>query len=161
MAVNILSPVERERLSTIPLEIGDADLVRFFTLQPPDLALLNPYAGSDHHLDQAAHICLLRWLGWSPVRVDRLPHAALVALCKQLHRQVPVDGLKPSAPRTSRLHAQRTREHLGWRKYTAEVEHSLGEWLRSLAACYSTVQPAPQVSVGAAGWGGEIELDTR
>jgi TnpA family transposase len=134
LAVNILSPEERERLSAIPLEIDDADLVRFFTLQPADLALLSPYASLDHHLDQAAHICLLRWLGWSPVRVDRLPQTALLALCRQLHRQVPSDDLKPPAPRTSRLHAQRAREHLGWRKCTAEVEHALGERLKPLAA---------------------------
>jgi hypothetical protein len=134
MAVNILSPEERKRLSTIPAAISDAALVRFFTLQPADLALLDPYASANHHLDQAAHICLLRWLGWSPARVDRLPRAALVALCRQLHAQVPVDGLEPPAPRTSRLHAQRAREHLGWRKYTAEVGHSLGEWLKLLAA---------------------------
>ena len=75
----------------------------------------------------------MRWLGWSPVRVDRLPHTALVALCRQLHVQVPTDGLEPPAPRTSRLHAQRAREHLGWRKYTAEAERSLGEWLKPLA----------------------------
>ena len=66
MAVNILNPEERERLSTIPTEIGDAELVRFITLQPADLALLDPHASPNHHLDQAAHICLLRWLGWSP-----------------------------------------------------------------------------------------------
>jgi len=124
MAVNVLGPEERERLSTIPLEIGDADLVRFFTLQPADLALLSPYANFDHHLDQAAHICLLRWLGWSPVRVDRLPYTALVALCRQLRVQPSTDGFKPPAARTSRLHAQRAREHLGWRKYTAGVELS-------------------------------------
>jgi hypothetical protein len=133
MAVNILSPQEREQLSTVPPEIGDAELVRFFTLQSADLALLDPHAKPAHHLDQAAHVCLLRWLGWSPVRVDRLPHAALVALCRQLNLEVPIDGLKPPAPRTNRLHAQRVREHLGWRKYAAQVERSLGEWLRPLA----------------------------
>lgn len=142
MAVNILSPEEREGLSTIPSDIGDAELMRFFTLQQADLTLLDPHAKPAHHLDQAAHICLLRWLGWSPVSVDRLPHAALVALCRQLHLQVPIGSLKPPAPRTSRLHAQRVREHLGWRKYTAEVERSLGEWLKSLAAEHDRSSPS-------------------
>ena len=98
------------------------------------MALFDARVSPAHHLDQAAHICLLRWLGWSPVNVERLPYAALVALCKQLHLEVPSGGLKPLAARTSRFHAQRAREHLGWRKYTAAVEHSLSEWLKSLAA---------------------------
>ena len=63
MAANILSPEERDRLSTIPARVDDAELVRFFTLHPADLALLSPYAKPVHHLDQAAHVCLLRWLG--------------------------------------------------------------------------------------------------
>lgn len=44
MAVNTLSPEEREQLSTIPVEISDAELVRFFTLQPEDLALIDLFA---------------------------------------------------------------------------------------------------------------------
>jgi hypothetical protein len=66
MTINILSPEERRHLSTIPLEISKADLVRFFTLAPADIALIHPLAQPRHRLDQAAHICLLRWLGWSP-----------------------------------------------------------------------------------------------
>jgi hypothetical protein len=42
MAVNILSPQERDRLSTIPLEISDAELVRFFTLQQAAFILFDP-----------------------------------------------------------------------------------------------------------------------
>ena len=81
MSTRILSPEERQRLSTIPIEIGDAELVRFFTLDPTDLGLVDPFSEPAHRLDQAAHICLWRWLGWSPVNVDRLPHTALIALC--------------------------------------------------------------------------------
>jgi hypothetical protein len=135
MAVNILNPQERERLSTTPLEISDAELVRFFTLQQAALALFDPRVSPSHHLDQAAHICLLRWLGWSPVRVDRLPRTAFVALCEQLRIRVP-DDLEPPSPRTSRLHAQRAREYLGWHKYTDTLERSLGEWLKPLAEEY-------------------------
>ena len=91
MAVKILNPQERERLSTIPLEISDAELVRFFTLQQAAFTLFDPRVSPSHHLDQAAHICLLRWLGWSPVRVDRLPQTALVALCEQLRVRVSGD----------------------------------------------------------------------
>jgi TnpA family transposase len=141
MAINILNPEERRQLSTIPLEISEAELVRFFTLTPPDIALINPFAQPTHRLDQAAHICLLRWLGWSPDGVDRLPHRALVALCEQLGLSIPSGDLEPPPTRTSRQHAQRAREHLGWRKYTAELEPSLKGWLKPLAAEYDHGPP--------------------
>ncbi|MBN1485169.1 MAG: DUF4158 domain-containing protein, partial [Chloroflexia bacterium] len=134
MAANILSHEERRCLSTVPTEIGDAELVRFFTLESADLALIDPYADPDQQLDQVAHVCLLRWLGWSPASVEYLPREALVALCKQLHVSIPTGKLQPPAARTSRLHAQRAREHLHWRKYTVEEDRLLGEWLKPLAA---------------------------
>lgn len=59
MSVDILNPEERQQLSTIPLEISEAELVRFFTLDPKDIALIDPFAKPAHRLDQAAHICLL------------------------------------------------------------------------------------------------------
>jgi len=133
MAINILNPEERQQLSTVPLEIREADLVRFFTLDAQDRALIDPFAQPGYRLDQAAHLCLLRWLGWSPEAVDRLPHRALVALCEQLSLPIPSGTLQPPPARTSRQHAQRAREHLGWRTYTADLEPSLRQWLKSLA----------------------------
>jgi hypothetical protein len=131
MAGNILSPEEHQLLTTIPTEIDDAELVRFFTLLPDDLALIDPRLNPVYRFDQAAHICLLRWLGWSPVRVDRLPKLAHVALNHQL--EISVAYLDPPAARTSRLHAERAREHLGWHKYTESTERLLREWLELLA----------------------------
>ena len=107
MAGNILSPEEHQLLTTIPTEIDDAELVRFFTLLPDDLALIDPRLNPVYRFDQVAHICLLRWLGWSPVRVDRLPKLAHVALNHQL--EISVAYLDPPAARTSRLHAERAR----------------------------------------------------
>jgi hypothetical protein len=134
MSGNILSPEERQQLTLIPLEISEADLVRFFTLHPDDLDWIDFRTKASHQLDQAAHLCLLRWLGWSPVRVDRLPAKVLAALCQQLDLVAPSGELDPLPDRTSRQHAQRAREHLGWRAYTAEMEPSLKAWLKSLAA---------------------------
>src|ERR1035437_4657188 len=131
MAGNILSPEEHQLLITIPTEIDDAELVRFFTLLPDDLALIDPRLNLVYRFDQAAHICLLRWLGWSPVRVDRLPELARVALTQQL--EISVEYLDPPAAWTSRLHADRARGHLGWHKYTESTERSLREWLEPLA----------------------------
>jgi hypothetical protein len=134
MAINILNSEERQQLSTIPLEIREGDLIRFFTLDAQDMALIAPFANPSYRLDQAAHICLLRWLGWSPETVEFLPHRALAALCEQLSLSPASGTLQPPPARTSRQHAQRAREHLGWCKYTTELEPSLKQWLKPLAS---------------------------
>ena len=100
MAGNILSREEHEQLITIPIEIEDDELVRFFTLQPDDLALIDPRLQPAFRFDQAAHICLLRWLGWSPVKVEHLPEVAQAVLRRQLG--IPVINWNPPADRTSR-----------------------------------------------------------
>jgi TnpA family transposase len=134
MPAYILSPEEREQLTTIPPEIRDDDLVRFFTLSPEYLTSVDQRVKPGHRLSQAAHVCLLRWLGWSPTSIDRLPQMALVGLCDQLKLPVPGEDLEPLPERTSRRHAQRAREHLGWRRYTEVEERAMGQWLRPLAA---------------------------
>ncbi len=134
MSANILSPEEREQFTRIPPVISDEELVRFFTLPPEYLETLNRRIGPAHQLSQAAHICILRWLGWSPTTITQLPRAALVALCQQLKLPVPGEDWEPLPERTSRLHAQRAREHLGWSRFTSGREKVLVEWLRPLAA---------------------------
>jgi hypothetical protein len=134
MAGNILSPEEHQLLITIPTEIDDAELVSFFTLLPDDPVLIDPCLNPVYRFDQAAHICFLRWLGWSPVTVDHLPELARVALNQQL--EISIEYLDLPTARTSRLHAERARGHLGWHKYTKSTERSLREWLELLAEEY-------------------------
>ena len=100
MAGNILSPDEHKLLTRIPTEIDNVELVKFFTLQPNDLTLIDPRTKPTYRFDQAAHICLLRWLGWSPVAVDHLPELAKVVLNRQLG--ISVEFLDPPAKRPSR-----------------------------------------------------------
>ena len=50
MPTNILSSEEYQQLSTIPLEISDDELVRFFTLHQADLAQIDPLGKPAHRL---------------------------------------------------------------------------------------------------------------
>jgi len=138
MADNVLSQEEHKKLSTIPLSIEDSELVRYFTLQPEDIKLSDPRLKVAYRYDQAAHICLLRWLGWSPAKVDQLPEMADLLI----RRQLGIDNnekIDPPADRTSRLHAECAREHLGWKKYTQEIEDNLQQWLEPFAEEYDFV----------------------
>jgi len=133
MSANILSTAEHQELVTIPNEINDIDLVRFFKLSSVDLSVIDPRQRPSYRFDQAAHICILRWLGWSPVTVDRLPERAHIILCQQLGIEISGVNSQPPAARTSRLHAENARKHLEWKKYSSEMECTLTKWLMQLA----------------------------
>jgi hypothetical protein len=98
---------EKPRATAIPLNISDDELVRHFSLTPIDLALIDHHLRLAHQLDQAAHLCLLRWLGWSPVAVNQLPYAVHIALWHQLQLDLPAETLEPPEDCTSRQHAER------------------------------------------------------
>jgi len=133
MSANILSPEERLELTTIPTEVSDIELVRFFTLSPADLSIIDPRLDPAYRFDQVAHTCLLRWLGWSPVVIDQLPDRVHVVLCQQIGVEIPVGSIQPPSDRTSRLHAERARKYLGWTKYSLSMDPSLIEWLKRIA----------------------------
>ena len=56
MSANILSPEERLELITIPTDISDIELARFFTLSPTDLSIIDPRIDTAYRLDQAARV---------------------------------------------------------------------------------------------------------
>lgn len=133
MSANILSSAERQELTTIPNEINDIDLVRFFKLSSADLSVIDPRQRPSYRFDQAAHICILRWLGWSPVTLDKLPETVYMILCQQLCIEISELNSQPPAARTSRRHAENARKHLEWNKYSPEMGHALTKWLMPLA----------------------------
>jgi hypothetical protein len=132
MSANILTSEERQRLNRVPTEIGDEDLVRYFTLTAQDRILIEQRTGELRRLEQAAQICLLRWLGWSGAPAAHLPPTALTALYKQLDI-APTTDLQPPPKRTLQRYAQRACESLGWRNYTTRLEQTFQPWLQEQA----------------------------
>ena len=65
--------------------------------------------------------------------IDRLPLSAHSVLCRQLGIDLQQEVWQPPAARTSRLHAERARNLLGWTKYNTAAECSLRKWLAELA----------------------------
>lgn len=95
MSGNILSPDEYKILTTIPDDIEDSNLVRFFTLTPTDFSLSDPRLPPTYRFDQVAYVCILRWLGWTPGTIEHLPEIARVALCRQL--EITIERITPLA----------------------------------------------------------------
>jgi hypothetical protein len=126
MSASILNPEERKQLNRVPTDISEEEVVRFFTLTTQDRILIEQKTGAGRRLDQAAQICLVRWLGWSGIPAVHIPPTAMTALCKQLDIP-PTVYLIPTPDRALRRYVQQANAMLGWRKYTSALERTTSQ----------------------------------
>jgi hypothetical protein len=56
----IFTEPERKRLDTFPSEIGEADLIRYFTLSRSDLDLVRRQRGDHNRIGFALQVCALK-----------------------------------------------------------------------------------------------------
>lgn len=66
MSKGFLTADQRERLSTYPKELSNADMGRFFTLTPQDLEKVSQQRGDQNRLGFARKLATLRYLGFIP-----------------------------------------------------------------------------------------------
>ncbi|MEE8056980.1 MAG: DUF4158 domain-containing protein, partial [Pseudomonadales bacterium] len=66
MRERFLTAAEREKLNTLPWDIPEDDLIRFFTLSPPDRQLINKSRSDHNRLGFALQLCTLRYQGYCP-----------------------------------------------------------------------------------------------
>ena len=66
MPGRIFTPQERKRLDAFPSEIGESDLIRYFTLSGSDLDLVRRQRGDHNRLGFALQLCALRLYGVLP-----------------------------------------------------------------------------------------------
>src|SRR5579859_6998338 len=84
MPIKWLTDAERERLSHFPTEIAEADLIAFFTLTEQDLRLIRNCRGETNRLGFALQLGTLRWLGFVPDDLLKIPAAAAAFVASQL-----------------------------------------------------------------------------
>jgi TnpA family transposase len=80
----IFTPQECKRLDAFPSEIGEADLIRYFTLSGCDLDLVRRQRGDHNRLGFALQLCALRYIGFSPDDLENVPTTAVAFLAEQL-----------------------------------------------------------------------------
>jgi len=129
----IFTPQERKRLDAFPSEIGESDLIRYFSLSGSDLDLVRRQRGDHNRLGFALQLCALRYMGFSPDDLETVPTAAMTFVAEQL--QVSPAALRDygarSATRTE--HLQQIQLHLGFRDATREDFSALADWLLTRA----------------------------
>ena len=122
----ILSAAERSALLAIPTDEGD--LIRYYTLDEQDLALVHQRRGGHNRLGFAVHLCSLRFPGSALPHDTPPPQALLAWVARQL-------DLEPGLWSHYARRAETRREHLrelqfwlgltpfGGHHFRAEVEH--------------------------------------
>lgn len=84
MPVSFLSEAERERLSLFPTTILENDLITYFTLSPDDLLQVRRQRQSHNQLGFALQLCSLRYLGFCPDNLHKVPKEVVGYLAQQL-----------------------------------------------------------------------------
>ncbi len=123
MAARFLSDAQLERLRGFP-EIGQDELVRFFTLTPDDIAFVVSRRGRSavNLLGLAVQLCTLRWLGFVPAEVSRAPSVAVARLAATLEVDPGLLTGYGERDRTRRDHLRLAAGHLGWSSAGGDAE---------------------------------------
>ena len=103
-------------------DIEPFELAQSFTLSQKDLELIWLHHHPHNRLGMALHICWLRYLGWQPGNFRKVSVKVLRFLGSQLN--IATDALERYQhikPRQFRAHAEKAREHLGWKR-CGEIE---------------------------------------
>jgi Domain of unknown function (DUF4158) len=84
MPIHIFTEAERATLYTFPAEITHADLITFFTLSEADKAQLPIYSAPYNRLGFALQLCTLRFMGFVPEELRRIPPAIVEYMAEQI-----------------------------------------------------------------------------
>ncbi len=131
MPLKILSPKERRAFTTIPDDIDEPALRRFFVLNVADMAAVRRVRGPHNRLGLAVQVGWLRWLGYQP-EAEQLPqNPAEIGrfLAAQLNLSADDLLVYGREPDTWLNHQQLAREHLKWRDCGEAERARLLEWL--------------------------------
>lgn len=99
MPVQFLSDSDHDRLNRFPEDITQADLDHFFWLSPDDRHAILGLRGDRNQLGFALFLCCLRYLGFFPEHLSKLPCSVVEYVAVQL--QMSADTLSFYGKRTS------------------------------------------------------------
>lgn len=134
MATRVFADEELERLRGFP-EISREELFRFFTLNPADLAFVDPGRGRGpaDRLGLAVALCTLGWLGFVPDRLTTAPPVAVARLAEQLRVDPVQIGSYGKRAKTRTEHVRLVAQYLGWRPAGPLESKELDEFLLARA----------------------------
>ena len=133
MAHSSAAATRARRRLPIPVDPGEDELARHWSLTPADLAEIANCRGADQKRRFALQLCVLRGYGRFLDDYRQAPIKIVNHLSRQLGL-APVLFLDRSGREpTERVQAQRIRRYLGLSRFDRTAEDHLREWLREVA----------------------------
>src|SRR5450432_3452821 len=105
----LLTAAEREELLAFPTE--ESDMIRLYTLAPPDRTFIRQHRGAHNRLGIAVQLCYLRHPGRA-LGVDETPPPALLGIVAAQLKATP--ALWDAYARRDQTRREHQRELLGW-----------------------------------------------
>jgi len=127
---------ESQRLSFQAPASDEREMVRYYTLSPDDLALINRRRGDPNRLGFAVMLCYLRFPGRILQQGEQPPGALCAFIAEQLGLDAAQFGNYAERDQTRREHAIEIQAALGLRPFTSALYRELAAWL--LATALST-----------------------
>jgi TnpA family transposase len=128
MPIHIFTEAQRATLDTFPAEITHEDLITFFTLSEADKAQIPIYSAPHNRLGFALQLCTLRFMGFVPEELTRIPPAIVEYVAEQITVE-PVLVKYGARVQTRTDHAQVVQNYLGYRKAEQAELTELSIWL--------------------------------
>ena len=129
MPVSFLSEAERERLNLFPTTILDNDLSTYFTLSGDDLVQARRQRQSHNHLGFALQLCTLRYLGFCPDNLHKVPKEVVGYLAQQLGIAPEALSIYGNRSQTRTNHLRIIQSYLHYRDATDTDLQHLTKWL--------------------------------
>lgn len=127
---------ESQRLSFQAPASDEREMVRYYTLSPDDLALINRHRGDPNRLGFAVMLCYLRFPGRILQQGEQPPAALCAFIAEQLGLDAAQFGNYAERDQTRREHAIEIQAALGLRPFTSALYRELAAWL--LPTAFST-----------------------
>jgi len=120
---------ESQRLSFQAPASDEREMVRYYTLSPDDLALINRRRGDPNRLGFAVMLCYLRFPGRILQQGEQPPGALCAFIAEQLGLDAAQFGNYAERDQTRREHAIEIQAALGLRPFTSALYRELAAWL--------------------------------
>jgi TnpA family transposase len=125
----VLSPAQRAELLTVPSDLSDRELARYYTLTDDDRAVIARHRGPHNRLGFSVQLCYLRFPGWPWDPAVPLPASIVAYIAGQL-------DLDPAHLEAYAIRDPTRREHLaeiqrvfGFRPFSMGRYRELSRWL--------------------------------
>jgi hypothetical protein len=126
-------------------DIGQGELVRFFTLTPADVAFVASRRGRGpaQGLGLAVQLCTLPWLGFVPDEVRAAPQVAVARLGARLKVDPGVLACYGAREQTRTDHLLAVTDYLGWK--SAPAAGAAAKELEEFVACRAMEHDSPSL----------------